>query len=185
MKMNQFKSNEFNNFHYVTTVTYKRLPIFRTEKPCQIFVDVLQEIREIHSFKLIGYVIMPDHVHLILNPLEEKISVILRKIKGKAGRLIVDWLTENGFQTSLEKLLISAKTDRQKYAVWGKDFSAIDLWSPKFLHQKLNYIHLNPIRAKLCDHPAKWKWSSYQAYLPYKAGEVPIEIDWQAYWKEK
>src|SRR2546430_13576463 len=43
--------------------------------------------------------------------------------------------------------------------------------------QKLNYIHLNPIRAGLCDHPAKWRWSSYHAYLPHELGAVPIEID--------
>jgi hypothetical protein len=37
----------------------------------------------------------------------------------------------------------------------------------------------------LCEHPADWKWSSYRAYLPHKVGEVPIEIDWQAYWKDE
>src|SRR5256886_17680735 len=48
--------------------------------------------------------------------------------------------------------------------------------------QKLNYIHLNPIRAGLCDHPAKWRWSSYHAYLPHELGAVPIEIDWHWRW---
>ncbi len=182
--MNQFKTDELNNFHYVTTVAYKRLPIFRTETPCQIFINVLKEIREIHPFKLVGYVIMPDHVHLILNPLAEKISVIMRKLKGKSAHLVVNWLKENNFTESLKKLSVEAKTERQKYAVWQRDFSAVDLWSPKFLRQKLDYIHLNPIRAKLCDHPAKWTFSSYHAYSPHKKGEVPIEIDWQAYWKE-
>ncbi len=45
-------------------------------------------------------------------------------------------------------------------------------------------LHLNPVRAGLCERPAHWKWSSYRAYLPHEAGEVPIEVDWQAYWKE-
>ncbi len=185
MKMNKFKTDEFNNFHYITTVTYKRLPIFRSEKTCEIFIEVLKEIRAIHPFKLIGYVIMPDHIHLILNPLEEKISVIMRKIKGKSAHLIVKWLKKNNFTESLNKLLLLTKNERQKYAVWQRDFSAIDLWSPKFLRQKLDYIHLNPLRAKFCDHPAKWKYSSYRAYLPHKANEVPIEIDWRSYWDEK
>ncbi len=185
MKLDQFKTNEFNNFHYITTVTYKRLPIFRSEKPCEIFIDVLKEIRVIHPFKLIGSVIMPDHIHLILNPLEEKISVIMRKLKGKTAHLIVNWLKENDFPDSLNKLLLKAKNNRQKFAVWQRDFSAIDLWSSKFLRQKLDYIHLNPLRAKFRDHPAKWKFSSYHAYLPHKTGEVPIGIDWNSYWKEE
>jgi hypothetical protein len=63
--------------------------------------------------------------------------------------------------------------------------SVIDLWSHKFVRQKLNYLHLNPVRAGLCEHPADWKWSSYRSYLPHKPGEVPIEVDWQAYWKDE
>ncbi len=174
--MDQFKTNEFNNFHYVTTVTYKRLPIFRGVKTCEIFIEVLKEIREIHPFKLIGYVIMPDHIHLILNPLEEKIGAIMRKLKGKTAHLIVNWLKENNFTESLNKLLIIGKNERQTHAVWQRDFSAIDLWSPKFLRQKLDYIHLNPLRAEFCDHPAKWKFSSYHAYLPHKAVKCRLKL---------
>ncbi|MDQ3649862.1 MAG: hypothetical protein M3458_06185 [Acidobacteriota bacterium] len=40
------------------------------------------------------------------------------------------------------------------------------------------------MRAKLCQHPVQWRWSSYHAYLPHEAGCVPIEIDWQGYWNE-
>jgi hypothetical protein len=47
-----------------------------------------------------------------------------------------------------------------------------------------HYLHLNPVRAGLCKHPSEWKWSRYRAYLPHDIGEVPIEVDWRAYWKE-
>jgi hypothetical protein len=57
-----------------------------------------------------------------------------------------------------------------------------DLWSHKFIRQKLNYIHHNPVRAGLCEHPANWEWSSYHAYLPHEPGAVPIEMDWRGYW---
>ena len=181
-RMRLFKSKEKNTFHYVTTVTFRRLPIFRRDEPCQIFVDVLDEIKKANPFKLVGYVIMPDHVHLILNPLECEISVVVRKIKGKSARLILDWLKVNNYAESLSKLVI--RSSKQTHAVWQKEFSAIDLWSPKFINQKLNYVHLNPVRAGLCDHPAKWKWSSCRAYLPHAPGEVPIEIDWRGYYEE-
>jgi hypothetical protein len=68
--------------------------------------------------------------------------------------------------------------------VWQKDFSSIDLWSPKFIRQKLNYIHLNPVRAGLCKHPAEWRWSSYRAYLPHESSDVPIEMNLRGYWSE-
>lgn len=181
--MKLFKSKEPNTFHYITAVNFDRMKIFKSDKCCEIFIEVLKEIKEKHPFKLVAYVIMPDHVHLIVNPLECEINKVLMKLKGKSAKLIIDWLKENSYQTSLEKLAINIK-DRE-YAVWQRDSSAIDLFSHKFLRQKLNYIHLNPIRANLCDHPAKWKWSSYHAYLPHKTDEVPIEIDWQSFWTEE
>jgi REP element-mobilizing transposase RayT len=184
--MKLYKSNEPNTFHYVTLVTYNRVPIFRSENACEIFVDVLREVRERYPYKLVGYVIMPDHVHSIINNRSGSISDWLRRVRGNSARNILDWLREEQHLTSLKKLALNPPQKRQHtHAVWQKDPSVIDLWSPKFVRQKLNYLHLNPVRAGLCQHPADWKWSSYRAYLPHNVGEVPIEIDWQAYWKDE
>jgi hypothetical protein len=73
----------------------------------------------------------------------------------------------------------------QTHAVWMKEFSAVDIWSRRFIRQKLNYIHMNPVRAGLCDHPGKWRWSSYQAYMPHEPGTVPIEVDKRWLWSEE
>jgi REP element-mobilizing transposase RayT len=182
--MKLFKSNEPNTFHYVTLVTYNRVPIFRSDHACQIFVDTLAEVRRRFPYKLVGYVIMPDHVHAIINRSVDKISDWLRRVRGNSARKILTWLREEQHLMSLKKLELSVAQKRHHtHAVWQKDPSVIDLWSPKFVRQKLNYLHLNPVRAGLCQHPAEWKWSSYRAYLPHQAGDVSIEIDWQAYWK--
>ena len=184
--MTVFNSKKRNTFHYLTMVTFRRVPIFKSEKICQFFINALREAKENHPFKLVGYVIMPDHVHLILNPIECDISLVGKALKGKSARKIIDWLKAENHQTSLEKLALPKTQKRNhSYSVWQKKIISIDLESDKFIRQKLNYVHLNPIRAKLCEHPAKWKWSSHHAYLPHKLGEVPIEIDVQAYWKDE
>lgn len=184
--MKLFKSNEPNTFHYVTLVTYERVPIFKSEEAREIFVNVLSETREKYSYKLIGYVIMPDHVHAIINNRSGSISDWLRRVRGNSARKILAWLRDDDHLQSLKKLELSLPQKRNHtHAVWQKDPSVIDLWSPKFVRQKLNYLHMNPVRAGLCQHPAEWKWSSCRAYLPHKIGEVPIEIDWQAYWKDE
>lgn len=167
-------------------VTFKRVPIFKSEKICQFFIDAMIETKQNHPFKLVGYVIMPDHVHLILNPIGCDISLVGKLLKGKSARKIIDWLKEENYQTSLNKLSLSKTQKRNHtFSVWQKKITSIDLESPKFIRQKLNYVHSNPIRAKLCEHPAKWKWSSYHAYLPHKPSEIPIEIDIQAYWRDE
>jgi putative transposase len=183
--MKLFKSHDRNIFHYVTCVCYKRAPIFRSETACQLFIASVAETRRLCPFKLIGYVVMPDHTHLIANPLDRDISILMRRIKSTAARSIIDWLRDSGHVASLAKLALDSPQKRgHTHAVWLKDFSSIDLWSPRFIRQKLNYIHLNPVRAGLCKHPAEWKWSSYSAYLPHEPGSVPIEMDWRGYWTE-
>lgn len=184
--MKLFKSHDANTFHYVTFITFNRVPVFRSDVACAFFTDTLKEVREQCPFKLIGYVIMPDHTHLILNPLSRDISDLIRRLKGKSAMAILGWLRREGHDASLAKLSLAVRQKRSHtHAVWQKDFSAIDLWSAKFIQQKLNYIHENPLRAGLCQHPAQWRWSSYHAYLPHEPGDVPIEIYWQGYWKDE
>jgi len=183
--MRLFKSNIPNTFHFVTTVTYNRVPVFKSPNACEIFTNVLREMREHERFKLVGYVVMPDHVHLIINPQNASVIDSVRTLKSLTARRVLDWLAINNHHASLAKLELAQTQKRQHaHAVWQKDYSAIDLWSPRFINQKLDYIHLNPVRAGLCQHPAKWRWSSYRAYLPHEAGDVPMEVDWRAYWEE-
>lgn len=184
--MKLFKSNEPNTFHYVTLVTYDRVPVFKSDYACEVFVHTLEEVRTIYPFKPVDYIIMPDHVHAIVNLAAGTISDWLRRVRGNSARKILAWLREERHLLSLKKLALNPPQKRNHtHAVWQKDPSVIDLWSPKFIRQKLNYLHLNPVRAGLCAHPVDWKWSSYRAYLPHNTGDVPIEIDWQAYWKEE
>ncbi len=102
--MTTFNSKETNTFHYLTMVTFRRVRVFKSDFTCQTFIDVLSETKEKHSFKLIGYVIMPDHVHSILNPVECDISLIGKELKGKSGKKIINWLKENDFAASLKKI---------------------------------------------------------------------------------
>ena len=183
--MKLFKSRDPNIFHYTTTVCFNRVPVFRSEVACDLFINALAETRDHCKFKLIGYVVMPDHVHLILNPLRSDISVVMRRLKSSSARKILDWLRASNHLVSLRKLALSIpQNGSHTHSLWLKGFSSVDLWSSRFVLQKLSYIHLNPVRAGLCEHPARWRWSSYRAYLPHAAGSVPIEIDSRGYWSE-
>jgi len=185
-KMHLFKSREPNLVHYATAVTYNRVPVFRSDHACSLFVDALATTRSKEPFKLIGYVVMPDHIHLLLNPLALDISVVVGRLKGRAASSILGWLHSEEYLASLGKLALSKSLKSgQTHAVWMREFSAIDIWSRRFIRQKLHYVHMNPVRAGLCKHPAEWHWSSYRAYLPHMPGSVPIEVDQRWLWTEE
>lgn len=182
--MTTFNSRKENVFHYVTFVTFKRVPIFKSERVCQFFIDALRETKQEYPFKLIAYVIMLDHVHLIINPVGCDIEVVGKTLKGKSAKKSLDWLKENEHFESLAKLRRTNPLKRNHtYSIWQKGVKSIDLESHKFVMQKCNYTHMNPVRANLCDHPAKWIWSSFRAYQPHESNEVPIEIDRRPYWE--
>ncbi len=71
-----FNSREPNVLHYLTFVAFQRIPVFKSDQICQFFIDAIRETREKHPFKLAAYVILPDHVHLIVNPLASDIEVV-------------------------------------------------------------------------------------------------------------
>ena len=179
------KSQMPNLFHYLTVVTHNRFPVFLSDKACQLLVDAILRAKEKYPFKLVGYVIMPDHLHLLINPFDQNISAVMKQIKGAAAHEILEWMRSRETEPSLAKLKLNSPQKRaHQYALWLKEFFPVELWSLKFIQQKLQYIHNNPVRAGLCAHPADWKWSSYRAYFPHEPGSVPLDIDWQAYWKE-
>ena len=162
-------------------VCNRRTRLFSNEGNCRILARVFEEIREKHPFKLCSYVFMPDHVHMIVNPLRPELSTILNKIKGKSARLILDRLMKNGSERMLERLYLNVAN--RNYAVWQTRSAVIDIVSSEFMIQKTGYIHDNPVRAGLCKHPKDWKWSSYRALHPANRGLVPLRVDRPMDWK--
>ena len=148
--MKLFKSGEPNTFYYVTSVTHNRVPVFRSQRACEILFETFAEVRERFPFKLVAYVIMPDHFHFIVNPKDCDISKLLLRVRGNSARKIIHWLQEEKHLLSLQKLRLKHKQKREHtYSLWQKDPSVIDLYSHKFLVQKSGYIHHNPVRAGL------------------------------------
>src|SRR5437879_13640000 len=125
--MKLYKSNEPNTFHYVTLVTHRRAPVFQSDVACQLFVDVLSETRERYPYKLVGYVLMPDHVHAIINNRCGTISDWLRRIRGNSARKILAWLRSEGQLSALKKLaLVHPEKRHERHCVRQIEPSGID-----------------------------------------------------------
>src|SRR5712691_186538 len=124
--MRLFKSKEQNLVHYVTCVTYGRVPVFQSEKICLLFIEALSETRTKDPFKLIGYVVMPDHVHLLANPIELNITKAVGKLKGRSASKILKHLRASDDASTLNRLALPRTLKSgQTHAVWMKDFSSI------------------------------------------------------------
>ena len=155
---------------FVTTSTYRRAPVFLSERFCRSFVQRLAEVRQELSFLLIGWVLMPDHFHLLLKPQPaETTPLILKGLKEVTADRILKTLRENQRYSWCRKMLARLRLpptvhDESHYRLWQRRFYPFNVFTEKKLQEKLDYMHNNPVKRGLVSTPGDWPWSSWRFY---------------------
>ena len=157
------------HLYFITTTTVKRARIFRRDVVKRIIADSLNYMRVQHWINLYAFVIMPNHVHLIVRFLEgHTLPDVMREFKKHTARQIIrQYHAENNYR-GLEFLEQAAShIPEQRYKVWEDGYDARNLFSPDFLRQKIEYVHNNPCqpRWRLVERPEQYPWSSARYYL--------------------
>lgn len=130
--------------YFVTSATWNRRRLFQSRATAELFLETIQHYRREGHYKLHAFVVMPDHIHLLLTPQDTPLERAMMLIKG-------------GFSHRLS----------DKYPVWQKGFTDHRIRDrADFLHHR-DYIHHNPVRARLCGSPEDHPFSSAcnQAHL--------------------
>ncbi|HEX8844299.1 MAG TPA: transposase [Pyrinomonadaceae bacterium] len=169
---------------YLTAVTNKRLPVFRTHSLGAVACTALDEARRSGGFALLAYVIMPDHLHVLTDG-ARKPSEVLRFIKGIISRRIIGYLKEHGYESSLEKLRHEKRARHYEYSLWQHHSNVVLLTNEGALMQRVNYTHQNPVRAGLVERAEDWRWSSVRCWNHSAAEGEPLlmelnQINWRS-----
>ena len=150
----------FGHLHFLTFSCYRRLPLLGSARDRNLFVQILGQVRKEYGFKLVGYVVMPEHVHLLISePARGTPSTVLKMLKQRVSH-------------QLGRQSVPVRTLPQ---FWQRRFYGFNVWSHKKTIEKHTYMHANPLKRGLVDDPQDWAWSSYAFYQG--RGEVLIEID--------
>ncbi|MDZ7897043.1 MAG: transposase [Arcicella sp.] len=155
------------NQHYIQFFTATNLwwkKLLQPDKYKQIIIDSLKFLVENEGVKVYGFVIMPNHVHLIwkINENHKREDVQRDFLKFTAQRIKQD--LETNHPAVLAHFEVNLK-DR-KYQFWERNPLSVDLYSRKIVYQKLTYIHYNPLQDKwqLVEKPEDYWFSSYRFY---------------------
>ncbi|MBZ5629991.1 MAG: transposase [Acidobacteriia bacterium] len=149
--------------HFVTFSCYHRLPHLRDERLRDLFVECLERTRRKYRFRVYGYVVMPEHVHLLVSePEAELLARAIQALKISVARRGMSRRREAGG------------------ALWQKRYYDHNVGSHESFVEKLRYIHRNPVKRGLVDKPEDWKWSSFWHYATAEIGPVEIESQWTA-----
>ena len=160
------------HLHFITFSCYRRVPFFRSVRARNVFVRILGEVRDRYGFPLVGYVVMPDHVHLLMGePAKGTPSLAIQVLKQRVSRRLRSKKRANAGQLNL--IFETGEISQPRF--WQRRFYDFNVWSLKKRVEKLHYMHMNPLKRKLVDHPKDWPWSSFSFYSNPKQGLIRID----------
>jgi len=161
------------HLHFITFSCYRRLPLLKSARARDIFVRELAKLREELGFRLIGYVVMPEHVHLLMSkPQHGTPSTVLQKLKLRVARK----MRKGRRRTPVGQMHLPFEERGEPLrAFWQARFYDFNVYSARKRIEKLDYMHANPMNRKLVKHPKDWPWSSWGFYT--RVGKVLVTID--------
>lgn len=143
--------------HLITFSCHGRLPYLAQPGAYEVFEQVLERTRRRHGMCLHGYVLMPEHLHLLVSePPATPLATVLKAVKQESAKLL--------------------KGDRDHF--WLPRYHDFNVFTPDKMREKLRYIHRNPVARGLVAKPEDWPWSSFRHYLTGLPGTVEIESWW-------
>jgi putative transposase len=161
--------------HELTFSCYQRFAFLKSERTCQWLADAIEAARQRHRFDLWAFVVMPDHVHLIVRPQDPcyEMRRILAGIKLPVAKRAIQYLVA---EESLWLERISRQRGRRTERLFWQSGGGYDrnITSGKTLMQMIDYLHLNPVRKGLVERARDWKWSSAAAF---EGGLSTIRLD--------
>ena len=138
------------------------MPLLGTIRARDLFVRELGKVRAEHGFRLMGYVVMPEHVHLLISePKTGTPSTALQVLKQRVSRKMRKRRRKS--QDRQLRLGFLEKTEELRQ-FWQARFCDFNVYSGGKIKEKLNYMHANPVIRRLVKHPKDWAWSSWSFY---------------------
>jgi putative transposase len=158
-----------HNLHFLTFSCYHRQPLLDNAQRRDLFLRVLEQVRRRYHWVVLGYVVMPEHVHLLVsNPPDRKLSTAIQALKlGFARRVLAEQ------RRSLDTERSTLGTRR----IWQARYYDFNISTARKRVEKLRYIHRNPVKRGLVTAPEFWRWSSFRDYVLPSAGPVLLN-DW-------
>jgi putative transposase len=164
---------------FITSSTYRRAQVFRSPRFCEYFVQRLEEVRQKMNCLLIGWVLMPEHFHLLLKPHPaESTPVVIKELKEETAKRILKTLRENQQYPWCQKMLARLRLpptvhDESHFRLWNRRFHPFDVYSEAKWREKLNCN--NPAKRGLVSSPGDWPWSSWRFYFLHDASVLRMD----------
>jgi putative transposase len=154
--------HQTGHFHFLTFSCYHRQKHFNTTAARDRFEASLETIRKRYDFLVLGYVVMPEHIHLLVS--EPKLAILAKAIQA---------------------LKLSVSVQQKSHPFWQARYHDFNVFTERKFVEKLRYTHRNPVKRGLVAKPEDWPWSSFRHYALGETGTVEIESAWTVQRRER
>ncbi len=148
--------------HFITFSCYHRLAFLADAAHRDLFESALERMRNRYEWAVLGYVVMPEHVHLLVNEPE-------------CGQL----------DRAIQALKLSVSVRQRQRPFWQARYYDFNVWTAEKETEKLEYMHRNPVARGLVERPEDWPWSSFRHYATGCEGTVEVESFWTGWKRER
>jgi putative transposase len=142
-------------FHFISFTCYHRFEYLGSAAACDLFERSLEAMRKRYDFVVCGYVVMPEHVHLLVS---EPRKTLL--------------------SNAIQALKLSVSVQSRERPFWQARYYDFNVHNEEKRVEKLRYMHRNPVKRGLVEKPEEWAWSSFRHYATGIEGRVEIESFW-------
>ena len=166
-----------HHLHFITCSCYHRTPKLRTARNRDRFLAILEQTRKRYRFVVVGYVVMPEHFHLLITEPEVGTpSTVMQVLKQRSAHALLP----KRKRSDPRQPNLFAELPREPF--WQARFYDFNVWTSKKRIEKLRYMHRNPVKRGLVGSPEQWRCSSYRFYRLDEPGLVRVNEGWGKIW---
>ncbi len=161
------KPDGSGDFHFITCSCYRRRQFLGSARRRDLFLKILEEARRKFDFIVVGYVVMPEHFHMLVSePKTKSLSIVMQVLKQR--------VSQKCRQRRRRTKQMDLGEAESPPAFWQTRYYDFNVYSGKKKVEKLRYMHRNPVTRGLVASPEQWRWSSYRYYGYGEQGPVKI-----------
>ncbi len=177
MTRSRYRIFETEYPYFMTCTIVGWLPVFTRPEAVDVVFDSWRYLQREREFRLFGYVILENHLHLIASAPE--LSAVMQSFKSYTARRILDLLERHSAKVLLRQLRalkLRHKTESH-YQVWQEGSKPKQIRNEDMMRQKLEYIHANPVKRGYVDDAVDWRYSSARNYAR-QAALIDVTMNW-------
>lgn len=163
--------------YFITCTVHQWIDVFTKEVYKEILLDSIRHCQENKGLQVYGWVLMTNHIHMIISSNKNKLTDIIRDFKKYTATKIVDAIANNATESRKNWLLWLLKNDNE-INFWQEGYHGEEIFTFEFFETKLNYMHQNPVKAGIVEKEEEYLYSSCGDYYGIRKGKLDLIIEY-------